>query len=418
MRSGKGGDGTVSFRREKFAPRGGPDGGDGGKGGDVIIRANKNIDTLNYFVHHHHFFAENGENGKSRNKHGKSGEDLIIEVPVGTLIIDRDTQKIIADLDEHGKSVVVARGGKGGKGNKSFATSVERAPHYSEKGEPGTERRIELRLKILSDVGIVGFPNAGKSTLLTETTNAHPTIANYAFTTLSPKIGVVDLGEGKRFVMADLPGLIEGASEGKGMGNEFLTHIERAKVLLFLIDGTDKKSIFPTYNALLDELRKYKSEILQKRRTIAINKIDTWKVKRTKEIKEKFHKLGEEVFFISAKEGIGVSDLLQRLYEIIAEERSKPQVAKSETENVITLSERDREKFLRVERIDEHTFEVHQRDVERYVSLTDFDRMGSVAELMRYFKRINLDKKLQQAGVKEGDRVIIAGRVFIYKKDE
>jgi GTP-binding protein len=417
VRSGKGGDGAVSFRHERFAPRGGPDGGDGGKGGDVIIKANKNIDTLNFFIHHHHFFAENGENGKSRNKHGKNGKDVIIEVPVGTLVIDRETEKIIADLNEDGKSVIVAKGGKGGKGNKSFATPVERAPHYSEKGEPGVERRLELRLKILSDVGIVGFPNAGKSTLLSKVSNARPTIANYAFTTLSPKIGVVDLGEGKRFVMADLPGLIEGASEGKGMGNEFLAHIERTKVLLFLIDGSERKSIFRTYNALLNELRKYKPELLQKKRVIAINKIDTWKIRRTKEIREKFSKLNETVFFISAKEEIGLNDLLEYLYYLVNSESSAT-IEEPETEEVITLKTSDKDRFFRIEKIDSHTFRIHQKEIERYVSLTDFERRGSVAELLRYFKRINLDRKLKQAGVKEGDRVIIGDRSFIFKENE
>ena len=417
MRSGKGGDGAVSFRHERYAPRGGPDGGDGGKGGDVIIKANKNIDTLNFFIHHHHFFAENGENGKSGNKHGKNGKDMIIEVPVGTLVIDRSNGKILADLNEDGKSVVVAKGGKGGRGNKSFATAVERAPHYSEKGEPGVEKKLELRLKILSDVGIVGFPNAGKSTLLSKVTNAHPTIANYAFTTLSPKIGVVDLGEGKRFVMADLPGLIEGASEGKGMGNEFLAHIERAKVLLFLIDGTDKKSIFPTYNALLNELRKYKPELLQRDRVIAVNKIDTWKVKRVKEIRDKFTKLGEAVFFISAKTGEGIIDLLEYLYQLV-KNANAPEIKEETPEEVISLKPADSDKFLRIEKVAEHVFRIHQKEIERYVSLTDFDRIGSVAELMRYFKRINLDKKLKQAGVKEGDKVIIGNQTFTYKEDE
>ncbi len=417
MRSGKGGDGAVSFRHERFAPRGGPDGGDGGKGGDVIIKANKNVNTLNFFVHHHHFFAENGENGKSRNKHGRKGKDTIIEVPVGTLVIDRDTKRVIADLNKDGKSVIVAKGGNGGRGNKSFATAVERAPHYSEKGEPGIERKLELRLKILSDVGIVGFPNAGKSTLLSKITHARPTIANYAFTTLSPKIGVADLGEGKKFVIADLPGLIEGASEGKGMGNEFLTHIERTKVLLFLIDGSDKKSIFKAYNTLLNELRKYNPALLQKNRVIAVNKIDTWKIKRVKEIREKFAGLGETVFFVSAKENIGLKELSEYLYRLVKDAGETPNLTE-DLEETIGLRSKDLHRFLRIEKIDKNTFRISQKEIERYVSLTDFERIGSVAELMRYFKRINLDRKLKQAGVKEGNKVIIGNRIFIYKEDE
>jgi len=416
VRSGKGGDGAVSFRHERFAPRGGPDGGDGGKGGDVIIQATKKLDTLQYFLHHHHFFAENGENGKSSNKHGKSGKDLIIYVPVGTVVIDRDTNQVIADLNEDGKKIVVARGGKGGKGNKSFATPTERAPHYSERGEKGEEKRLELRLKLISDVGIVGFPNAGKSTLLSKVTNAHPTVANYAFTTLSPKIGVVDLGMGKRFVMADLPGLISGASEGKGMGNEFLSHIERTKVLLFLIDGSDKKKIFPTYEALLNELRKYKANLLNKKRIIAVNKIDLWNVKRVKEIRDKFNKLGEEVYFISALQGLNLNEMLERLYNLV--KTAKAEEVAEEQEKVISLSENDLKKFLRIERIDDHTFRVSQEEIERRVELTDFERMGSVSELLRFFDRIRLEKELKRAGVKEGDRILIGNHSFIFREDE
>ena len=415
MRSGKGGDGAVSFRHERFAPHGGPDGGNGGNGGSVIIQATNKLDTLDYFVHHHHFFAEKGENGKSSNKHGKTVKDLIIQVPVGTIIINRDTNRVIADLNKDGKSIVVAKGGKGGRGNKSFATSTERAPHYSEKGEDAEEKRLELRLKLISDVGVVGFPNAGKSTLLTRVTNAHPTVANYAFTTLSPKIGVVDLGMEKRFVMADLPGLIEGASEGRGMGNEFLSHIERTKVLLFLIDGSDKKQIFPTYNALLNEMQKYKDELLNKKRLVAVNKIDLWNVKRVKELKEKFEKMGEEVYFISALDGTNLQDLLERLYEFV--KKAKPEEIVHEEETIISLTDKELKKFLKIEQIEPHTFSVSQEEIERRVELTDFERMGSVAELLRFFDKINLDRELKRAGAKEGDRIVIGSKSFIYRED-
>ncbi len=415
MRSGKGGDGAVSFRHERFAPHGGPDGGNGGKGGDVIIKAFKNIDTLNFFVHHHHFFAEDGENGKSSRKNGKGGEEIIMKVPVGTIVIDRDSNKVLADLNDNFKMVIVAKGGKGGKGNRSFATPTERAPHYSESGEAGEERRLELRLKLISDVSVVGFPNAGKSTLLSKVTNAHPTIANYAFTTLSPKIGVVDIGMGKHFIMADLPGLIEGASDGKGMGNEFLSHIERTKVLLFLIDGSDKKQIFPVYDALLGEMRKYKIKLLNKKRIIAINKIDLWNIRRVKEIREKFEKLGEEVYFISALNGINLQNLLERFYKLV--QQAKPEELVKEEETVISLTDKELKRFLRIERIESHTFRVLQNEIERRVQLTNFERRGSIEELIRFFDRIGLEKELKRAGVKEGDRIVIGNRSFIHKED-
>lgn len=372
---------------------------------------------MNHFLYQHHFAAENGENGKSSNKHGKNGNDLIIKVPIGTIIINQSNGEVIADLDEDGKSVIVAKGGKGGRGNKNFATSTERAPHYSEKGEKGEEKHLELKLKVLSDVGIIGLPNAGKSTLLKAVSNAKPTTADYPFTTLSPKIGVVEIGVGKRFIMADLPGLLEGASSGKGMGNEFLAHIERAKVLLFLIDGTNKKEIFPTYKSLLQELQSYNAEILNKKRVIAINKIDLWNVKRTKEIKEKFKNIGEEVYFISALHKIGLEELLKRLYELaISSVTIKKEIPAKE--KIITLSEKDLKKFLRVKRIDDHTVRVTQEELERRVQLTDFDRQGSVAELLRFFKKIKLERELKKVNIKDGDRVIIGNKSFIYKKDE
>ena len=398
-------------------PKGGPDGGDGGKGGDVIIKANKKMDTLNYFIYHHHFFAENGENGMSSNRHGKNGKDVVIEVPVGTVIIDKNTGEIIADLNEDGKSIIVAKGGKGGKGNRSFATSTERSPHYSEKGKSGKERNLELRLKLLSDVGIIGFPNAGKSTLLAKVTNAKPTIGSYAFTTLSPKIGVVKLAPGKQFIIAEIPGIIQGASKGKGMGNEFLSHVDRTKVLLILIDGSNRKNIFTYYHTLLNELKEYNPELANKKRIIVINKIDQWKIKRIKELREKFEKLGEKVFFISAATGEGIKDLFEELYKL-ASSIKEIYAETVNPEKNITLTEENLRKFLKIEEIDEHTFKVEQEEIERHVELTDFKRMGSVAELMRYFKRINIDNKLKQAGAKEGDRIIIGNKSFIFHEDK
>lgn len=382
----------------------------------MIIQATQNLNTLNHFIHQKHFAAENGESGKSANKHGKNGKDIIIMVPRGTIILNRDTNEIIADLDKDNQSVVVAKGGKGGKGNKSFATPTERAPHYSENGEKSKTIRIELRLKILSDVGIIGLPNAGKSTLLTAVSNAKPTIANYPFTTLSPKIGMVKIDMNKSFLMADLPGLIEGASKGKGMGNEFLAHIERTKVLLVLIDGTERKKILSAFKDLSNELREYNPGILNKQRVVVVNKIDLWSTKRTKEIKDKFNKLGEEVYFISALHKIGLDPLLYRLHELVLSAALEKKTAVKE--KTITLSEDDLKKFLKIEKIDSHTFKATQDELERRVQLSDLEKTGSIAELFRFFKKIKLEKELIRAGIKDGDRVIIGNKSFIFKQDE
>ncbi|MGB9694971.1 MAG: GTPase ObgE [Caldisericaceae bacterium] len=417
VRSGNGGDGAVSFRREKFVPRGGPDGGSGGKGGSVFIKATSSLNTLSNFIYRKHFFAKNGENGGSRNKAGRDAEDIEILVPVGTTVIDRDSGLLIKDLDKDGESAIVAKGGKGGKGNKSFATSRDQAPRYSEKGEPGEEKQLELVLKILSDVGVIGAPNAGKSTLLSQVSNAKPTIANYPFTTLSPKIGTVKLEDGSSFVIADLPGLIEGASAGKGMGVEFLSHVERTKLLLLLIDGSDRKAIRATYEMLLSELEAFKSELLYKPRVVVINKIDTWKVKRTKEIENFFEDRGERVFFISAKNRIGLGSLIQSLNQILKSMRVSKEPVNEEKVYSIDRKERKERKLI-IEKVDENTFKVTNKELERYVELADFKRSESLHSLWQYFNKIELEKELLKSGIKDGDRVVIGEKSFTFRKDE
>ncbi len=415
VRSGKGGDGAVSFRREKFVPKGGPDGGSGGRGGSVIIEANRSLNTLTNFLYKKHFFAENGGNGGSRNKHGKNAEDLFVQVPVGTTVIDRESSRVIKDLDKDGEVIVVVNGGRGGRGNRSFATSTDRAPRYSEKGESSEEKSIELVLKILSDVGLVGAPNAGKSTLLSAVSNAKPKIASYPFTTLSPKIGTVELSMGKSFVIADLPGLIEGASEGKGMGLEFLSHVERTKLLILLVDGADKKKIKETYKMLLEELKKYKGELLQKKRLIVINKIDLWRVLRTKELEVYFNKNGEGVFFISAINKIGLEPLIEKMYEIVKE--TKPAIDTKEDEVIIGVDKRLVNREVKIEVTDEHSFKVYNKELERRVELADFQKSASVNNLLKYFDKIELENLLKKAGIKEGDKVIIGNKSFIFRED-
>lgn len=320
VKAGDGGNGCVSFRREKYVPKGGPDGGDGGKGGDVFLRANSSLRTLLKFHYNQHFRAERGGHGKGKNMTGRNGKPLIIDVPVGTVVYDANTMELIADLDEDKKMVLVAKGGRGGRGNARFATPTRRAPLIAEKGEKGEERVLKLELKLLADVGIIGFPNVGKSTLISMISRARPKIADYPFTTLVPNLGVVEFHD-KTFVVADMPGLIEGAHRGAGLGIRFLKHIERTKVLLHIIDPSQTDSsrkVFALYHALRKELEGYKKELLDKKEVVAINKIDLTHVReKIDEIKEVFSKEGIEPVFISAFTGENLKELLQRLYDAL-----------------------------------------------------------------------------------------------------
>ncbi len=310
IKAGNGGDGCVSFRREKFVPKGGPDGGDGGDGGNVIFAVDKNVNTLIKFMYNQHFKAASGKHGRGAKKHGHSGDDIIIPVPFGTIARDGKTGEIIADLSETGDRVVTARGGRGGRGNTQFATSTNQTPKRADKGLPGEESTVLLELKLLADIGLVGFPNAGKSTLLSRVSSAHPKIADYPFTTLQPNLGIVSYDELKSFVMADIPGIIEGAHEGKGLGIRFLKHIERTKALLFLIDCTVEDPV-DEYNKLLDELGSYSEKLLEKPRFVTLTKTDIFP-RGDKIILPDFGK-NEGVFAISSVKGDGIQALIYRL---------------------------------------------------------------------------------------------------------
>jgi GTP-binding protein len=313
VRAGKGGDGCVAFRREKFVPKGGPWGGDGGKGGDVILRAVRNKKTLIDFYFKKHFFAENGENGSSNNKKGKDGEDLIIKVPCGTVVkeIKNGEEKVIADLVNEGDNLIVAKGGKGGLGNIHFKSPTNQAPRIATKGEEGEEKIIKLELKLIADVGIIGYPNSGKSTLLSKISKARPKIADYPFTTIEPNLGVVDLGGFRSFVVADIPGLIEGASKGKGLGIKFLKHIERTKILVHLIDMSEN-DIINRYENLRNELKNYSSKLIEKKEIVVGNKIDLEESKKNLEKAKEYFK---DILFISALKGDGIKDLLGRIWK-------------------------------------------------------------------------------------------------------
>ncbi|RUM29429.1 MAG: GTPase ObgE [Aquifex sp.] len=329
VRAGKGGDGAVAFLREKYRPKGGPAGGDGGRGGNVILVATSSKHTLLDFKYKKHFIAEDGEPGKGKKMHGKKGEDLIIYVPVGTVVKDAQTGEIICDLVKDGQTCIVARGGKGGRGNARFATPTNQAPTYAEKGEPGEERWIILELKLIADVGLIGFPNAGKSTLLARLTRANPKIADYPFTTLSPNLGVMELDWDRRLIIADIPGLIEDAHKGAGLGYEFLRHIERTKFLAHIIDVSDFRERDPihAFEAINKELALYSQELVKKPQIVVANKIDALSDKGLiEELKNYFKEKGYEFFAISALTGEGLEELKEGLwkkYEEIKTEKER-----------------------------------------------------------------------------------------------
>jgi GTP-binding protein len=316
VKSGRGGKGCVSFRREKFVPRGGPDGGDGGDGGDVILIAKENMTSLLDHHYKQHYRAQNGEHGRGKNQHGKNAPPLFIPVPVGTVVRDLTTGEILGDLTEDGQTLLVARGGRGGRGNARFATPTNQAPRYAEPGEEGEERTLILELKLLADVGIIGFPNAGKSTLISRISAARPKIADYPFTTLVPNLGVVSYNEGKTFVVADIPGLIKGAHEGAGVGIRFLKHIERTRLLIHLLDLSPLTGRDPIedYKVTNEELAAYSPELRRKPQIIAPNKIDITEAReRLKEVKGYFNKMGIEVFPISSVTGEGIKELVKEV---------------------------------------------------------------------------------------------------------
>ena len=328
--SGKGGDGHVSFRREKYVANGGPDGGDGGKGGDIIFEVSEGLNTLTDYRHRRKYAAENGENGKKRKCHGKNGEDLILPVPAGTVVREAESGKVIADMSGGNKRQVILSGGRGGNGNMHYATSTMQVPKYAQPGQPGIELEVLLELKMIADVGLVGFPNVGKSTLLSRVTNANPKVANYHFTTLHPILGVVDLGDGAGFVMADIPGLIEGASEGIGLGHEFLKHIQRTKVLIHLVDAasTEGRDPIDDIYAILKELANYDPELETKPMLIAANKMDVLPEEEQEAVLEKlrmeFSSQKMEIFPVSAVTGAGVKELLYRAETLLSEQGDEP----------------------------------------------------------------------------------------------
>jgi GTP-binding protein len=420
VKAGDGGNGSASFRREKYVPRGGPDGGDGGRGGNIYLRAKANLTSLLPFQFTTRFKAEHGGPGRSQQRHGKNGKDLYVDVPPGTLVWDDETGEILADLTEANERTMVARGGRGGLGNVHFKSSTRQAPRIAELGEPGEERWLRMELRLVADVGLVGLPNAGKSTLLAASSAAKPKIADYPFTTLEPMLGVVTVGgiAGETFVMADIPGLISGAAEGVGLGLEFLRHVQRTRVLVHVVDasggleGRDPLADFDTVNA---ELEAYEPEMLEEPMLVALNKIDIPEAAdRLPALTKTLQERGYRVFPISAATGEGVAPLMNAVAETLREVREREvEVEKPQERRRYTLENAD-ERAWSAERLSRHHFAVTGVGVERFTHMTDFSREEGIERYQHFLESSGISAELDSLGIEEGDVVHIANHDLIW----
>lgn len=419
IKSGKGGDGHVSFRREKYVPNGGPDGGDGGKGGDIIFVVDEGMNTLNDFRHKRKYAAQSGEEGKKRNCHGRKGEDLIIKVPEGTIIRDAETDQVIADMSGDNRRQIVLKGGNGGLGNQHFATSSMQAPKYAQPGQEAIELEVRLELKVIADVGLIGFPNVGKSTLISHVTNATPTIANYHFTTLNPILGVVDLGDGRGFVMADIPGLIEGASEGIGLGHEFLKHIERTRVMIHMVDAASTEGRDPIADiyAINKELEAYNPDLAKKPQVIAANKIDAIYAgdeDPVEKLRQEFEPQGIRVFAISAVSGKGLKELLYAVNEMLQGMDREPVVFEQEYDPSTAMYLDEPYTVAYDEEKDE--FVVEGPRIEKMLGYTNIESEKGFLFFQRFLKDQGILEELENLGIQEGDTVRMYGLSFDYYK--
>lgn len=415
VKAGDGGNGAVSFHREKYIAAGGPDGGDGGKGGDVIFVVDEGMRTLADFRYKRHYKAEPGQDGGSSNRTGRNGKDLIIKVPPGTLIKDEETGRVLADLTAPGQKAIVAKGGKGGKGNQHFATATRQAPNFAKSGDFGEERWVLLELKLLADVGLIGYPNVGKSTILSTVSSARPKIANYHFTTIEPNLGVVSLGEGNSFVIADIPGLIEGAHKGIGLGHEFLKHVERTKVLIHVVDvsGVEGRDPLKDFEVINEELREYNPELAERPQVIAANKID---IPQSEENLEKFTRAMEDkgfkVFPVSAATNKGLKELMVYVNDMLKTIPDKVLVEEQKEEVVYTVQE---EKPFEIHK-ENNVFVVTGNWVRKLVRSTNFNDYESLQYFQRAMKRRGVIDALEKMGVKEGDTVRVHDFEFEYVK--
>lgn len=413
VKGGDGGRGSNAMRREKYVPEGGPFGGDGGKGGDVVFVVDPGLRTLLDFKYQKQYKAERGEHGKGKGQYGRSGADLVVKVPPGTVVKDAETGDVLFDLTEPGQRAVVARGGRGGRGNMHFATPVHRAPTLYEEGEPGEERWLELELKLMADCGLVGYPNAGKSTLLSRVSAAKPKIANYPFTTITPNLGVVEAPDGRSFVMADIPGLIEGAHEGVGLGDQFLRHIERTRVLIHVLDGagTEGRDPLADFDAIMHELESYNPKLAERPMVVAFNKMDLPAAQENLlRVKPELENRGYRVFPISGVTGLGISELIQAAADAIDrfDVMEQPEVAPEE-ERVYRAEDPEE---IRIERRPDAVWVVHGKKVERLVAMTPWNNEEAVRRFQAIFRRMGVEDALRERGAQDGDVVEIRGVQF------
>lgn len=418
IKSGKGGDGHVSFRRELYVPAGGPDGGDGGRGGNIIFQVDPGLNTLTDFRHVRKYVAKDGQPGGKKRCHGADADDLIVKVPEGTVIKDFESGKVIADMSGDNRREVILRGGKGGLGNMNFATATMQVPKYAQPGQPGHELWVMLELKVIADVGLVGFPNVGKSTLLSRVSNARPRIANYHFTTLDPHLGVVDLDGDAGFIMADIPGLIEGASQGVGLGHDFLRHIERTRVLIHVVDaaGTEGRNPVEDIRTIHEELRHYNPELLKRPMVIAANKMDAVYPKDEdplKVLRREFEPEGISVYPISAVSGQGVKELLYKVYELLGTVSRKPVIFEKEFEIEYAG---DRNLPYTVERDEDGAYVVEGPRIEKMLGYTNLESEKGFQFFQNFLRENGILDDLEAAGIQEGDTVRMYGLAFDYYK--
>ena len=415
VEAGNGGDGMSSFRREKFVEKGGPNGGNGGRGGNVILRADISLNTLIDFRYKRKFIAKRGDNGGVSNMTGHRGEDVIIKVPLGTVVRDDETNIMIADLTEDGQEFIAAKGGRGGKGNACYATSTKRAPTFAEKGEPGSKGWLRLELKLLADVGLVGYPSVGKSSIISRVSAARPEIAAYHFTTLTPVLGVVRLNEEQSFVLADIPGLIEGAAEGVGLGHDFLRHIERTKVLLHVVDvsGCEGRDPIEDFEKINHELEAYSAKLARRKQLVVANKMDLPdSADNFVILKEYVEEKGYEIMPVSAATGDGLQELMWKAWEMTRQYVAEPE------EEIGVVEEGDPDSFEIIRGAEDADFEVKGKNIERLVAMTNFDNSEALYRFQLIWKRLKIEEALLEAGIQEGQTVRILDMVFNYQKSK
>ena len=419
IRAGKGGDGHVSFRREKYVANGGPDGGDGGRGGDVIFEVDEGLNTLQDYRHKRKFTAKDGEQGGKRRCHGADGEDIVLKVPEGTVIKESESGKVIADMSGDNRRQIILKGGKGGLGNQHFATATMQVPKYAQPGQPAKELYVDLELKVIADVGLVGFPNVGKSTFLSRVTNAQPKIANYHFTTLNPNLGVVDLDGGKGFVIADIPGLIEGASEGVGLGHQFLRHIERTKVIIHIVDAasTEGRDPIADIKAINKELENYNPKLLERPQVIAANKIDVIYDDGSdpvQAIRDAFEPEGIKVYPISAVTGQGVKELLYAVRTLLDNFKDEPVLFEKEFD-YDELMDNPNESF-EVSINEDGVYVVNGPKIDKMLGYTNLESEKGFLFFQKFMKDNGILEQLEELGIEEGDTVKLYGHQFEYYK--